>query len=451
MRYVLVIIFIAINVCFGQKKINQPYFINLLKKGKYQQVFDEAMQIRNSVYGKCAIVDYFIAKSLCLDNHKQKSIEWFQFIKDSYPLKSNAKQFISNEMQSCSGNNVSPMALSNSFTVPLPQAGVSGVSKTGYVYDCSNREQLVNFENLVTEEELEARLFRKEEQRTAYIKTKELVGTNYAVDTSSRYILVSPASSNFSRNNVELVAKELDKAYTFFVSYYKLRAPDKLITVYLMPDIVQLQLIAKKIHNVAVPKELLGYSLLSDLSLLGIADPYNVGTLYHELFHLMIRTDAGDIPAWADEGIASLYAVSTWQNNKLMGNGNTWRIRSLNSVYLREVHGKIPLLKDMLSYNWEEFNGGEENNLCTASINYALANHFLIYLQQKNLLQPLVQVYRTRGNPGKAGDAPKLLSNIAIVEKLLNKPIDAIQDDFDKWFESSYHFSIKLNKMEPPM
>jgi hypothetical protein len=109
------------------------------------------------------------------------------------------------------------------------------------------------------------------------------------------------------------------------------------------------------------------------------------------------------------------------------------------------------LLKEMLSYNWEEFNGGEENNLCKASINYALANHFLIYLQQKKLLQPLVEVYRTRGTPGNAGDAPKLLSNIAIVEKLLNKPIGTIQDDFEKWFEASYRFSIKLNKMEPPM
>ncbi len=41
------------------------------------------------------------------------------------------------------------------------------------------------------------------------------------------------------------------------------------------------------------PASNIGYSSLSDLSILGNSDAENIGTLYHELFHLMIRTDLG--------------------------------------------------------------------------------------------------------------------------------------------------------------
>ncbi len=36
-------------------------------QGEYDKVFDTAIKLRKQVYGKNAVIDYFIAKSLCLD------------------------------------------------------------------------------------------------------------------------------------------------------------------------------------------------------------------------------------------------------------------------------------------------------------------------------------------------------------------------------------------------
>jgi len=117
-----------------------------------------------------------------------------------------------------------------------------------------------------------------------------------------------------------------------------------------MPDQKSLQTIALKVHGIDVGKATLGYSLLSDLSLLGIADPDHIGTLYHELFHLIVRTDAGDIPAWLDEGLASLYSVYKWNRDTLKGSASTWRIMQLNSRYLEATGISVPVLKQLISY-----------------------------------------------------------------------------------------------------
>ncbi|MEO6454241.1 MAG: hypothetical protein ABIN97_09225 [Ginsengibacter sp.] len=432
----------------AQKQINRTYFINLLNQKKYQRVFEEANRLRDSVYGKCAILDYFIGKSLCLDGYKNKSVEWLQYILANYPLKPNARQFIKGEISSCNSNSTQPVAtpasaLMNVYTVPMPQAGVGGISKMGMTYDCTEREKLVNFGELVTEEELESRLFSPLQKKQAYQKLKTILNVDYSIDTNlSRYIIVSPKNMHIEESNVETVTNNLEKAYHFFVTYYGLRAPDKLITVYLAPDRNTLKTTAKLIHGIDIPNETLGYSLLADLSLSGMAFPDQVGTLYHELFHLIVRTDAGDIPAWLDEGMASLYSIYSWKNEVLKGTGNTWRLKQLTSTYLRSTRQKVPSIENLLSYDWQQFNGGDGNNLCKASVNYALANHFLIYLQEKDLLKALMKTYRFRKPPGDKDQANESTENISLIENLLKDSIGGIQKKFNAWFFDKYHFNL---------
>jgi len=86
---------------FAQKKVNRQYFINLLNAGEYDKVFDTAIKLRKQVYGKNAVIDYFIAKSLCLDGHKEKSTYCFNCIIKNHKLAGSKKDFIQQEINTC--------------------------------------------------------------------------------------------------------------------------------------------------------------------------------------------------------------------------------------------------------------------------------------------------------------------------------------------------------------
>lgn len=444
-NYLLIIVTCLVTAsAFSQKKIDKQYYISLLQNGSYSRVFNECIDMRNGVYGKCAILDYFIAKSLCLDGYQQKSHEWLKYLLDNYPLKEATRKFISNDINTCSVNNPSS-SLGIILTLPLPQASVSGMTKLGPTFNCADKDQLIKWKNLFDENDLESRLFAQNQKEESLNKIRSVLGEKYKAEASDRFIIVTEAVHNITNSQIEKVTTELKKAFDFYKNFYNLRAPDKLLTVYLMPDQKSLQEVAFKIHGINVGKATLGYSLLSDLSLLGIADPEHVGTLYHELFHLVVRTDAGDIPAWLDEGLASLYSVYYWDKDVLKGSQSTWRTGQLKARYLETTNINLPGLKELITYNWDEFNGGEEINLCKASVNYALSNHFMIFLQEKGLLQSLVSQFKLRSTPGNANDSAAR-DNLSIVENVCNASIELIQLDFERWFKQKYNFDLYSHK-----
>src|SRR5436190_14929706 len=306
----------------AQKKVNRQYFIDLLNAGEYDKVFDTATKLRKQVYGKNAVVDYFIAKSLCLDGYKEKSAYCFNCIIRNFKLSGDKKDFIQQEITNCTHLHETSeelTAASPDFNyinnVSLPEAGVSG--KMGRVYDCFSKEQTINLTNMVSADEMESRLFAVGDKKNAVVKIKTIVNNNYRIDTSGRYVFVT--LKNFPLDSVSYAAARLEEAYRLFVSYYSLRPPDKVLTVYIVRDQQALRQTAQLVHGIQLPDPNIGYSILADLSLLGLGDAKHLGTLYHELFHLIVRTDLGDIPAFLDEGLASLYSVSKWENGKLVG------------------------------------------------------------------------------------------------------------------------------------
>ncbi|RYZ28054.1 MAG: hypothetical protein EOO10_10795 [Chitinophagaceae bacterium] len=437
-------VFLSASVV-AQNKINRDYFINLLKEKKYGRVFDEASQLRqDKAYGKCAIIDYFIAKSLCLDNYPDKGREWLNYILQHYALSSSNRQFIRGEMQNCESV-VVRTSLQEINPIPLPSAGVSGTMKGGVRYDCNSENRQIKFNDAFSEQ-FEERIFGIDQKTEAVAKLKQIVNDSYDVNVRDRFVLVTLKSQGISNEDVLSITNSLEKAYRFYTKYFNLRLPDKLITVYLLPDEKTLASTATLVHGASLPPEIYGYSLLSDLSLLGIATKNAIGTLYHELFHLVVRTDLGDIPAWLDEGLASLYSVSYWQNDTLYGNKHIWRIDQLDQRYLLSTAQTVPSFAQLFSYNWEQFNGGEEINLCQASVNYSLSNHLLIFLQDQNKLQALMQAFKNRKDPGgkEAAAAP---TDLAIIQATLGLSADSLQAEFDKWFTQNYQFGIYAPKV----
>lgn len=427
----------------AQKKVDRQYFINLLNAGKYNKVFDSATKLRRQVYGKSAVVDYFIAKSLCLDGYKDKSSYCFNCIIKNHKLSDNAEKFINQEINSC---NAPPAAEQTTLTridysyinnVSLPDASVGG--KMGRVYDCFSGNQTINLSNMVSTEELEARLFSINQKKEAVKKLRNILNDNYKIDTSGRYVFVT--TKNFPLDRVNSTAARLEDAYHFFVNYYSLRAPDKLITVYILRDQPALREAAQLVHGILLPDANIGYSNLSDLSLLGLADGSHLGTLYHELFHLIVRTDVGDIPPFLDEGLASLYSVSKWEAGKLIGDYRPWRLDELREAkFSRKSSLKIPSLNKLLNDSWAGFDGQETKNVCQVAINYALSNFVMIYLQEKALLQQMVTAFKNR--PFVLDDAIGTKSNVQIFEEVVKDSIKGFSLKFDSWFMDKYDFDL---------
>jgi len=436
---------LVLNVhSFAQKKVNRQYFINLLNAGEYDKVFDTAIKLRKQVYGKNAVIDYFIAKSLCLDGHKDKSTYCFNCIIKNFKLSGSKKDFIQQEINTCNAPpdaDEETLATSPDFSyinnVKLPEASVGG--KMGRVYDCFSGNQTINLSSMVSLDELESRLFPINRKKNAIQKMKSILNANYKIDTSGRYVFVT--LKNFPLDSVSYAAARLEEAYRFFVSYYGLRAPDKLITVYILRDQQALRQTAQLVHGIQLPDPNIGYSNLSDLSLLGLGDAKQLGTLYHELFHLIIRTDLGDIPAFLDEGLASLYSVSRWENKNLIGDHRPWRLDELKEArFATDKLLQIPPLDKLVNYSWDEFDGQETKNVCQVAVNYALSNFVMIYLQEKNLLNQMVTAFKNR--PFVPADNAKPKSNLQIFEEVVKDSIKNFTTKFDLWFKGQYNFDL---------
>jgi hypothetical protein len=434
----------------AQKKVDRQYFINLLNAGEYDKVFDTAVKLRKQVYGKNAVIDYFIAKSLCLDGYKEKSTYCFNCIINNFKLSGSKKDFILREINTCNapGHEEEVLARNPDFNyinnVSLPEAGVSG--KMGKVYDCFSKEQTINLNEMVSLDELESRLFPINQKKKAIQKIRSVVNDNYRIDTSGRYVFVT--LKKFPLNRVSLAAERLEQAYVFFVRYYGLRPPDKLLTVYILPDQTALRQTAQLVHGIQLPDPNIGYSNLSDLSLLGLGDAAHLGTMYHELFHLIIRTDLGDIPAFLDEGLASLYSVSRWENKKLIGDHRPWRLDELREArYATDRYLKIPPLEKLINYSWGEFDGQETKNVCQVAVNYALSNFIMIYLQEKNLLQQMVTAFKNR--PFIPADPLKTKSNVQLFEEVIKDSLKNFTDKLDTWFKEHYNFNLYKEGSSP--
>ncbi|CAN5395610.1 hypothetical protein BH11BAC5_BH11BAC5_41090 [soil metagenome] len=445
-------LFILFIVCMAatlpsaqaQKKVDRQYFINLLNAGEYDKVFDSCTRLRKEVYGKNAVVDYFIAKSLCLDGYKDKSAYCFNCIIKNFKLSGAKKSFIQEEITTCTApaaEEAATVAATPDFSyinnVSLPEASVGG--KMGKVYDCYTQNQTMNLSSMVSASELESRLFSVNKKTASIKKIKSITDERYKIDTGGRYVFVT--LKKYPLDSVSYAANQLEKAYRFFVSYYGLRAPDQLLTVYMLRDQQALRQTSKLVHGIVLPDPNIGYSNLSDLSLLGLGDAKHLGTMYHELFHLVVRTDLGDIPAFLDEGLASLYSVSKWQNDTLLGDYRPWRLDELQEAkYATDKQLQIPPMDKLINYSWDEFDGVETKNVCQVAVNYALSNFIMIYLQEKKLLQQMVTAFKSR--PFVPDDPANVKTNLQIFESVVKDSIVNFTTKFDDWLSKLYNFSL---------
>jgi hypothetical protein len=143
------------------------------------------------------------------------------------------------------------------------------------------------------------------------------------------------------------------------------------------------------------------------------------GTLLHEMVHAMAEADYGDIPAWLNEGLGSLFeASSRGRGNKVIGITN-WRLTGLLESLKA---GTATKFSELIGMSDEKFYGERSGQ------NYASARYLMQYLQQNGKLEAFYNRVRDKK------DADPQASLRAVFDNKLS--IDQIEATCYEWVKT---------------
>ena len=139
------------------------------------------------------------------------------------------------------------------------------------------------------------------------------------------------------------------------------------------------------------------------------------GTLAHELTHALAHADFPELPEWLDEGLASLYEECEFSADglRLVGTEN-WRGAALVNALRRE---KLRSVAELAS---EQFASGD------ASVDYAQARYFCLFLQKRNLLEAFYRKCRAHSRSSRDGIQ-------SLMELMGTTDLQTIDHQFQTW------------------
>lgn len=408
----------------------------LWQQERFQEVFNMLLNYReNHPNGKNVEIDYMIATTACrIPEERQfgrKALSWIKF---NYQLSEKNLKIINKELNNCQESSASPFG---SITIIRPQVIITNSRVSGK--DFFNPINLpvnntpVTLEREIPLEELASRLFKLEQRNEAIQSVQNRLDSNYRVVATGSFVL---ASSSHTETQLENIGKSLERTLSLLTSQYNMKKPSYLITVYPIENVDTMKDLSKKIHGIVLPSQSIAYSIDEDLSIVGEAPTQGVnllyGTLLHELCHLVVHQNFGDIPSWMDEGIASLYEVSSITSNDLRGIPN-WRGKILKRFWLFR-----PSITEMARMDSRSFANAEANYEATQqAVNYATSRYFFLYLQEQDLLVQTFTAFRNR-NIRNLSFSPDLDAS-KLLESVLGKSLEEVDRDFEKWFNTLDH------------
>lgn len=400
------------------------------KDGQYKEVALKLIEYRKGPYGENAVVDYMLASSLCrIPEYEKRAAKYFQWILAYYSLDNSSREKVIEEMKECSPESATkPVTIV--FMTQRSGSGSAGVKGKMYHWLDSDYAPLTSDPVEVIKdiplETLQKRLFYVSQKDEAVDSVMKLVTKNSKITTTSHFIIAS--SGTHTMKDLNEIGGGLESYLDFYVQKYGMAVPAHFITVYLVPETWELQQLAKKIHGIKVSDSSIGYSYQDDLSIVGVIPRKTYGTLTHELFHLLVHNNFGDIPPWIDEGMASLYEVSKVEQNGIVGLPN-WREKILDRYWAQR-----PTVGNLVQMDWNSFNNSERDfEAKQQAVNHAMARYFILYLQDKNKLVDVYNAFRDRkvedmkNNPGE--------DTVRLLETVLAHPLPEIDNDFVHWFK----------------
>ncbi|WP_282610477.1 hypothetical protein [Pelagibius sp. Alg239-R121] len=373
----------------------------------YFQAAKDLKIYREGRFAKTPEVDYMIASALCrVPDFVSAGRRHFNWILNSYQV-GDSYDTILREMDRCGRSDI-PTDVS--FNVQFGQGGAGKSEVRLKLYYWLGRENAaINTEPIEivdprSPEELLGRLYVAASADRAREAAEERLTVRAQVISTSSFVVAD--TGDHSRGELERVGQKLEKFLAFFRDAYRLRAPEHLITVYLVPSVDELAAVAEELHGLRIPAQSIGYSFKDDLSILGVVRDARMGTLAHELFHMMVRDQYGDLPPWLDEGTAALYEVSNTADKYLpdrpadigsqgapivggelaVRGRENWRSCVLRKFWIERFGSEIelPSLRTLVTMDWRAFNSLEGGELVAQqAVNHATARYFILFLQDE--------------------------------------------------------------------
>jgi hypothetical protein len=156
------------------------------------------------------------------------------------------------------------------------------------------------------------------------------------------------------------------------------------------------------------------------------------GTLVHEMVHTFTETDFPEMPAWFNEGLASLYEQCRFEPWGLAGLTN-WRLPALQDALREDLREEADagrakgLLARVVATSTDEFYGRG------SGLNYAVARYLCYDLQQENLLERFYKDFRREfRTASRAGRRPPDPTGRKVLEKLLGTTLDRYEPGWRK-------------------
>lgn len=386
---------------------------------RYPETYEATEQYRKAPYGKQLEVYYMGGTSLCrIPGRADRGAVYMQWILDNFWLTPQAGETVQKELETCrTASAVPPLVIA--FNGTLATAGSSGRTKMYYFTGGNNalKSEPVTVVKEIPEEELRKRLFAPGDAERAKAAVAGLAGGG-DVAASSHFVV---ASAMHDAGQLRAIGERLDAVYDFFVAEYSMRPPDHLISVYLTPDERALQARSVALHGIQLSPQSIGYSYQADMSMIGIVPGQEIGTLQHELFHLMVRNNFGDIPPWLDEGMAALYEVSRRSGRRILGAPN-WRGPVLDQLWELQ-----PPAEALVRMNWLQLNSGDRSfQTERQAANHAKARYLVMYLQEEGKLRDVYRAFQAR----EIGT-----DSVALLGQTLRTDMTALEAGFQAWFK----------------
>lgn len=404
--------------------------------GKYQSAYDKLIDYRKQPYGRRPDVDYMLGTSGCRLAGLQKwgadVLDWMLY---AYPLTIKSREMVAKERDICrSAQN--PLLTASASVSEIDDEISAGMSARGKTFYWLDKTVPVNSYPIRRVSSIDPAIFQSRltvrDDAKAAVKKIEKLKPNFRVKSFIHFVIAS--SSDHSAEQMMKISETLEKYITFLSMEYCFTDFREYITIYLVPSVLDLRNLALEVHGLDVSPATIGYAFREDLSVVGVIPGKTIGTLLHELFHLAVRQDFGDIPQWLDEGIASLYEVSSTVGIRFQGTTN-WRGKVLKDLW--ELR---PKLEELVTSPWFPFDLPKKYDDPTADVPsvrkhaayMAMGRYFVMYLQEKKKLKEVFVGSRNVSFGNIETDAR--MQGVKIIEHVVGKPIASVQTDFEKWF-----------------
>jgi hypothetical protein len=371
----------------------------------------------------------------CRMNLRDEGFNRLMGMTQRYDLSPNVHKLISNELKTCGKQNGVPADIAN------VNKGVAGVwvrgKESSYFKENPKQKSLYTYTprsmGATDIAAMQARMVPIGDEQKIKDNLTRLAPVGARTKLIGNFAIISSAGQTDAQ--LTTIATRMNAYLDFLEKQYGVIRPETYMTVYLVANNSQLRKIANKNHNLDVSATTLGYHYPHDQSVVAVESGTLTGTLQHELFHMLVRSNFGDVPLWLDEGIAELYEQTNGpeQNGRFVGVKN-WR----GSNVLVKSWPYHPKLIDVISKPWSvtdsissiEPETTSSSASYAAASNFAIARYFALWLQHTGKLVPVYQAIQAIELDQ---NKDPIAAQINAIEKVIG-PLAEAQVKFNQWF-----------------